>query len=110
MRSKEDHSKGIRNWSGLAGTDAIVLSAFWLTQFRFREDLYFHYLDGALDPDIWSGFDANVHEVVQYPGFHQWLAVRRHWFSAAFQTYIDEKMGDPVEVVHFDDPVCSAGR
>lgn len=101
------YAKGIRDFSSLSGTEALAFSAYLVSLWRLREDLYFQYLDGSVNPEIWSGFEAATREVMQYPGFQQWFEFRRHWFSERFQAYIDGMMGPPADVVPFDDPACS---
>jgi len=101
-------SSGIRSFSSLSGIEALKFAAFMNAQFRFREDLYFQYLDGAVESEIWGGFDANTRDMSSWPGVQQWFAFRRHWYSERFQAYIDDMMGPPAELVPYDDPVCSA--
>ena len=62
---------GTQDHSRLSGADRMVLSADFLALFRHREDLYYQQLEGAINPDIWSGFEAATREVVRYSGFRQ---------------------------------------
>ena len=101
-------SNGIRDYSGLSGIEALKFSAFMNSQFRFREDLYFQFLDGAVEPEIWNGFDANTREMARWPGVQQWFTFRRSWYSERFQSYIDDLIGPPAELVPLHDPACSA--
>lgn len=101
--------KGISDFDSLNGSEALAVSAYLLALMRHREDLYFQYLNGAVEPSIWAGFDKATREVMQRSGWQQWFARRRSWFSDEFQAYIDDSMGPPVQVNPFPDPGCPAG-
>ena len=104
------YSAGIRDFSALSGADALAFSAYWVALWRHREDMYFQYQQGALSPQTWEAFEGANREVAQYPGFQQWFAFRRRWFSEPFQEYIDSIMGPPADLVPFEDPACSATK
>jgi hypothetical protein len=61
--------------------------------------------EGAIDADTWSGFYGLLQETTRYPGVRQWFALRRSWFSARFQAYVDELMRQApgIEAAVFDD-------
>lgn len=104
------YSGGIRDFNALSGADALAFSAYWMALWRHREDMYYQYQQGALSPQTWEGFEGANREVAQYPGFQQWFAFRRRWFSQAFQEYIDNIMGPPAALVPFEDPACSSDK
>ncbi len=104
------YSAGIRDFNSLKGADAIAFSSYWLALWRHREDMYLHFRNGTLAPETWSGFEGTNREVVLYPGFQQWYAFRRDWFSEPFQEYVDGITGPPTELLPFADTNCSAGE
>lgn len=55
---------------------------------RVYEALYFHHIEGSLDPRIWSGFENAISEVIVYPGMQEALKIRHHHFSTEFQTFL----------------------
>ena len=101
--------EGISDFNSLNGSEALAVSAYLLALMRHREDLYLQYLDGAVEPSIWVGFDKATREVMQRPGWRQWFAIRRSWFSDEFQAYIDNLMGPPMHVNPYQDSGCSEG-
>ena len=104
------YSLGIRDFSALSGADALAFSAYFLASWRHREDMYFQYRQGALAPETWKAFEGTNREVAQYPGFQQWFAFRRQWFSEPFQEYVDSIMKPPADLVPFEDSACAPGK
>lgn len=98
--------KGIRDYHDLTGEEALAVGAYLIALMRHREDLYFQYLDGAVKPSIWQGFDRATRISMQRPGWQQWFEFRRDWFSDEFQTYIDGLMGPPMENPPYQDSGC----
>lgn len=99
--------KGIRDYNDLNGEEALAVGAYLIALMRHREDLYFQYLDGALKPSIWQGFDRATRIAMQRPGWQQWFEFRRDWFSDEFQEYIDGVMGPPMEKLPYQQSGCS---
>jgi hypothetical protein len=102
------YAKGMRDFNGLSGTEAATYSGYALAVWRQREDLYFHHLDGLVDPRIWKGFEGTNKDVAQYPGFQQWFEFRKHWFSDEFREYIEGLMESPSIPVPFQDSKCDS--
>ena len=99
--------KGIKDYHSLNGEEALAVGAYLIALMRHREDLYFQYLDGALKPSIWEGFDRATRIAMQRPGWQQWFEFRRDWFSDQFQAYIDSVMGPPMENPPYQDSGCT---
>lgn len=100
------YSKGLRDYHGLSGQERLAVGAYLLALMRHREDLYYQYLDGAIEPSIWAGFHRATQEVMRRPGWQQWYESRRAWFSDVFQAYLDDMLGPPVDDLPFQDPDC----
>ena len=98
--------KGIQDYHSLNGEEALAVGAYLIALMRHREDLYFQYLDGAVKPSIWQGFDRGTRIAMQRPGWQQWFDFRRDWFSDEFQAYIDGLMGPPMENPPKQDADC----
>ena len=99
--------KGIADYHGLNGDEALAVGAYLMALMRHREDLYFQYLDGALKPSIWQGFDRATRIAMQRPGWQQWFDFRRDWFSDEFQAYIDGVTGPPMDNPPYQDSGCT---
>ena len=99
--------KGIKDYHSLNGEEALAVGAYLIALMRHREDLYFQYLDGALKPSIWEGFDRATRIAMQRPGWQQWFEYRRDWFSDDFQAYVDSVMGEPMENLPYQDSGCT---
>jgi hypothetical protein len=98
--------KGIKDYGSLNGEEALAVGAYLIALMRHREDLYFQYLDGAVKPSVWQGFDRATRIAMQRPGWQEWFRLRRDWFSDEFQAYIDSVMGPPLQDLPYQDSEC----
>jgi hypothetical protein len=98
--------KGIKDYGSLNGEEALAVGAYLIALMRHREDLYLQYLDGAVKPSVWQGFDRATRIAMQRPGWQEWFNLRRDWFSDEFQAYIDSVMGPPMENLPYQDSGC----
>ena len=99
--------KGIADYNSLNGEEALAVGAYLIALMRHREDLYLQFLDGAVKPDVWEGFDRATRIAMQRPGWQQWFEFRRDWFSTRFQEYIDSVMGPPMENPPYQESDCA---
>ncbi len=86
--------RGLADFSGLSAHEKLRLSAFLMMAMRSLEDLHAQWLEGLVDARIWTGFDRQMSESTQAPGFSQWWAIRRHFFNDEFQALLDSKIAE----------------
>ena len=58
--------------------------------FRMFEDALYQYHQGALDPDVWEGYERLYAAYARAPGFQAYWKERRTTFRPEFQRFIDE--------------------
>ena len=54
------------------------------------EDAHYQYHQGALDPDVWEGYERLYAAYARAPGFQAYWKERRTTFRPEFQRFIDE--------------------
>lgn len=101
--------QGMADFSGLGSHEKLRFSAFLMQSLRALEELHAQWLEGLVDARIWQGFDAQMTEIIQAPGFQQWWEQRRHFFSEEFQMLLDGKVaeGPGRQPMSFGAPDCS---
>lgn len=62
---------------------------------RMFEDIHYQYNNGALDPEVWRGYEKLYAAYAKAPGFQEYWQARRETFRPEFQAYIDG-YGTPV--------------
>lgn len=62
---------------------------------RMFEDAHYQYHSGALDPDVWKGYEALYAAYAKAPGFQAYWKERKPTFRPEFQELIDG-YGTPV--------------
>jgi hypothetical protein len=82
---------GIHDVESLEGADLVRFSALMNQLFRICEEMYYQQLEGHLDPRVWRGFEAIIHDVIGYPGIQAWWRSRSHWFGEEFAKLINER-------------------
>lgn len=56
---------------------------------RMFEDAHYQYHHGALDPDIWEGYEKLYGAYAKAPGFQAYWAKRKETFRQEFRDFID---------------------
>ena len=97
---------GMEDIESLAGLEQIRFSAYLLSVVNALQQMHTLNAQGSIDTAVWSGFESQMREIVSYPGFRQWFAVRRHWYSADFQAYADSLRNESQTIT----PTFSAGK
>ena len=82
------------DFSDLSAHEQLRFSAFMMMATRSLEDLHAQWMEGLVDARIWAGFDRQMSESSQAPGFSQWWATRRQFFSDEFQAFFDSKIAE----------------
>ena len=54
----ELYYRGIHDFESLEGADLARFSALMIQAFRYVEAMYYHHLEGHLDPRVWSGAEG----------------------------------------------------
>ena len=58
------------------------------------EHLYYQHAVGAMDPDVWEGWDHMIRGYLTAPGSQEWYQERRLAFSSNFRNYLDNNAPD----------------
>lgn len=75
--------------------------------FRMFEDIHFQFENGALDVELWSGYETHYGAYCVSPGFQHYWTSRREIFRPAFRTFIDSL--PPASVARMDSLVSRNG-
>lgn len=86
------YTRGVADFEGLDAAERLRFSAFYMSTYLQLQEMHRLADRGAMDADTWAGFHGLLQETTRYPGVRQWFAIRRTWFSARFQAYVDELM------------------
>lgn len=103
------YTRGVADFEGLDAAERLRFSAFYMSTYLQLQEMHRLADRGAIDADTWAGFHGLLQETTRYPGVRQWFAIRRTWFSARFQAYVDELMQQTpsLEGTAYDDaPGC----
>ena len=58
------------------------------------EHLHYQHAVGAMDPDVWEGWDHIIRGYLTAPGSQEWYQERRLAFSSNFRNYLDNSAPD----------------
>jgi hypothetical protein len=75
--------------------ERVRFSAMLSDLFRTYEEVFFYHNDGAVDEWTWRNTQTILDSIAHTPGFQEWWAIRSHWFTAEFQTFLGETMRAP---------------
>ena len=102
------YALGINGISNLDDSERLRFFVIMFQVFRAAEQLHYYSVEGMVEPRIWRGFERQIIEVTSLPGVQEWWAVRRHWFSDEFQTFMDETIaaGSQVAQQTYQDHAC----
>ena len=78
--------------ASINGADKVRYWAFTNNFTRAFENAYFQWTDGALDPSQWAGMKRMTTDFGHIPGFQEYWANRKHWYSEEFQHYMDTEI------------------
>lgn len=63
---------------------------FWAEGFIYKQER-------SLPDGYWQAIDRAMIDTAQYPGFQEYWNQRRHWYSVAFQCYVDTSISAAVK-------------
>lgn len=78
-------TNGLTNPSSQSPTDAVRLNVYLRTMFRQFDNVYHQSQAGALEKDVWPGYEQIMLTWLRYPGCFQWFEENSHFFSASLQ-------------------------
>lgn len=81
--------RGIEDWHTLDYDGKARFFHMMLGFMKTLENLHFQYEKGALDPDMWSGWEYLMTGYIQSPGGQEYWLHRKKAFSGSFQRYVD---------------------
>ena len=81
--------RGLQSFEELDSTSRLRFDSQLERQIRIADNLYLHFLDGALDPRLWRGFNRTIGDIAAYPGFQKWWPTRKHRYSDELCGLID---------------------
>ena len=83
------YQKGVE---GMENLNMEEWGQFVLLVFNFMkamEDLHYQHINGAMDPEVWSGWESLGRGYITSPGFQEYWAERRSIFGPRFQEWVD---------------------
>ena len=83
------YQKGCEGMGNLDSFGRVQFAILAFNRLKTLEDLHYQYIKGAMDPDVWSGWESLSRGYVTSPGYQEYLADRHSLFSPQFQDWID---------------------
>jgi hypothetical protein len=80
---------GMESWSSLTKSEKAQFAGIMHHTMRVYEQAYLSFRAGILETQIWLGMETAVLEVISSPGAQEWWSLRKHWYSEAFRSLID---------------------
>lgn len=77
-----------RDPSTLTPVEAIRWHCFMLSVFRHYEGLLLQFREGAIDADLWRGYEGALVNWLRSPGWAQWFERNAESFSTALQVLV----------------------
>ena len=62
--------------------------------FKTCEHLHYQWVVGAMDSEVWGGWEWHMKGYLMFPGNRQWYEERRRSFSSRFQGWVDNMEPD----------------
>jgi hypothetical protein len=81
--------KGIVNLGELSEEELGQFHPLTLNIFKACEQLHYQWAIGAMDHDLWAGWEWQLTRYLTSPGNQEWFAPRRLAFSSRFQKWLD---------------------
>ena len=81
--------QGVTAFEEMDATERLRFSVISMHGFRTFEQVFYQAMDGAIEPEIWLGFETQIRSVVAYPGVQAWWLTRRDWYGERFRAFIE---------------------
>ena len=85
-------NNGLSNRSSQSPTDALRWNVYLRTMFRQFDNVYHQSQAGALETDVWPGYEQIMMSWLRYPGCFRWFEENSHFFSASLQNLYGTKL------------------
>lgn len=85
-------TNGGSNPSSQSPADALRWNTFLRTVFRQFDNVYHQFQAGALEVDVWPGYEEIMITWLRYPGCFRWFEENSHFFSASLQNLYGTKI------------------
>ena len=95
LRSMADASdecffmRGYASFDQLDPAESLKFSLFILPALRIWEQMYYSSLEHGMDLEVFAGFEGQMRTNLAIPGITEYFQLRRQYFGARFQTYVD---------------------
>ncbi len=83
------YQKGCEGMGNLDSLGRVQFAILAFNRLKTLEDLHYQYIKGAMDPDVWSGWESLSRGYVTSPGYQEYWADRHSVFSPQFQDWVD---------------------
>ena len=99
-RIADDPSVSQLFWKGLKGLENLSedergqFGIITFNLFKACEHLHYQWVVGAMDPDVWTGWEWNMRVYLTAAGSRQWYEERRQAFSSKFREWLDNMVPD----------------
>jgi hypothetical protein len=80
---------GLASFDAMEPVPRIRFGAYLLRVFRYWEAMFFHFEDGTLHPSSWTALQAQMGDIIAYPGVQEWWLTRRHWYTDEFRGVVE---------------------
>ena len=82
-------TQGLAGIDSLSEADRIRFITLMVNFFKTYEDLHYQYAKGAMDPEVWAGWEQLGVMYFNTVGMRQYWNERRRIFSVSFQRWMD---------------------
>lgn len=81
--------RGLADFKGLNPADTVRFSAVASQLFRVLQSAYIQCKDGALEEELWIGFEQSMYDALTHRGLKDWWLIRERWFGMEFRNLIN---------------------
>ena len=85
---------GVEGLESLTADDRAQFGVVVFNLFKTFEDLHYQYLNGAMDPVIWSGWENIARVSLTSPGCREYYESRHSYFNPRFQEWMERQSAD----------------
>ena len=88
------YRSGVEGLDSLTPDDRAQFGVIAFNLFKTFEDLHYQYLNGAMDPDVWSGWENIARVSLTSPGCRVYYESRHSYFNPDFQAWMGAQLPD----------------
>lgn len=81
---------GLRDYRALGEVEKGQFIALFMQFLSYSQNAFFQWREGALSPDLWSGWELLMMNLVSAPGGKEFWLERGYVFGEAFRGYVEE--------------------